>query len=284
VRYINFCGSEAYALGAIMVEAKPLAEEVAAGKEAKKGYELVKLGIKGLDEKIKGVLKSRSYLVSGETGTGKTLFSLGFLLHGALHGEPGIYVLVDEEYDDFVKGAYDFGWDLEYLIDNDMLSIMTILPDFIDRVKNKPVDTIVMSIVESIVEEARRIGAKRLVIDPVAPLVVNENDVAWMREYIRSLVINIEKRVGTTNIITSEIPTGSTKLSRFGVEEFLAAGVFILGLERVKDRFYRTLFVRKMRWRPVHPEIYVFKIVQGQGIVVGKTLSEVVRERSGGKE
>ncbi len=267
-----------------MVETRTLMEGHEPVEGVKKGYELVKLGIKGLDEKIKGVLKSRSYLVSGETGTGKTLFSLGFLLYGAFHGEPGIYVLVDEEYDDFVKGAYDFGWDLEYLIDNDMLSIMTILPDFIDRVKNKPVDTIVMSIVESIVEEARRIGAKRLVIDPVAPLVVNENDVAWMREYIRSLVINIEKRVGTTNIITSEIPTGSTKLSRFGVEEFLAAGVFILGLERVRDRFYRTLFVRKMRWRPVHPEIYVFKIVQGQGIVVGKPLSEVVREKSGENE
>ena len=260
------------------MERRLVEEHAAPAARERRGYELVKLGIKGLDEKIKGVLKSRSYLVSGETGTGKTLFSLGFLLYGAMHGEPGIYVLVDEEYDDFVKGAYDFGWDLEYLIDNDLLSIMTILPDFIDRVKNKPVDTIVMSIVESIVEEARRIGAQRLVIDPVAPLVVNENDVAWMREYIRSLVINIEKRIGTTNIITSEIPTGSTKLSRFGVEEFLAAGVFILGLERIKDKFYRTIFVRKMRWRPVHPEIYVFKIVQGQGIVVGEPLSEVAKK------
>ncbi len=249
-----------------------------AKKKELKGYELVKTGILGLDERIKGLLKGRTYLVTGETGTGKTLFSLTFLIYGALNNEPGIYLLVDEEYDDFIKGAYDFGWDLEVLIDKGLLSIMTILPDFIEKVKKKPVETIVRSIVEGLAVEARRIGAKRLVIDPVAPLVVNEGDVAWMREYIRSLVINIEKRIGSTNIITSEIATGSNSLSRFGVEEFLAAGVFVLGLERVRNKFYRTLFVRKMRWRPVHPEIYVFKIVPGRGIVVEKTFSEALRE------
>ncbi len=248
-------------------------------REKKKGYDLVTTGIKGLDEIIEGLLRGRTYLVTGETGTGKTIFSLTFLLHGAMNNEPGIYLLVDEEYEDFVKGARDFGWDLEYLIDNNLLSILTLLPDFIERMKNKPLDTIVRSIVENIAYEASRINAQRLVIDPVAPLVVSENDVSWMREYIRSLIINIEKRLRTTNIITSEIPTGSNSLSRFGVEEFLAAGVFVLGLEKINNKFYRTLFIRKMRWRPVNPDIYVFNIVSGQGIVIKEKLSNLYRKR-----
>ncbi|MEM0223281.1 MAG: ATPase domain-containing protein [Thermofilum sp.] len=239
--------------------------------EERRGYEIVKTGIEGLDERIGGLLKGRTYLVTGETGTGKTLFSLTFLIRGIEMGDPGIYLLVDEEYDDFVKGAYDFGWDLEKYIQSGQLQILSLMPDFIDRMRDKSAETVVMSIVQGIQEHARRLGAKRLVIDPVAPLIVKEQDVAWTREYIKSLIINIEKKIGTTSIIVSEIPTGSQSLSRFGVEEFLAAGVFVLGLERVGNEFARTLFIRKMRWRPVPPEIYTFNIVKGKGItVVGK--------------
>ncbi|AKG39442.1 recombination protein RecA [Infirmifilum uzonense] len=238
---------------------------------------MVKTGIEGLDERIGGLLRGRSYLVTGETGTGKTLFSLTFLIQGIRMGEPGIYVLVDEDYDDFVRGANDFGWDVESLISQGMLNVLTLMPDFVERLKNKPANTVVDSIVYGILEETRKIEAKRLVIDPIAPLMVNEGDVAWTREYIKNLIINLEKRIGTTNIIVSEIPTGSTALSRFGVEEFLAAGVFVLGLERVKNTFYRTLFVRKMRWRPVPPDIYVFDIQNGKGIVVKDKLANILR-------
>lgn len=242
-----------------------------------RGYDLVKTGIAGLDERIGGLLRGRSYLVTGETGTGKTLFSLTYLIQGVKMGEPGIYVLVDEDYDDFIKGAYDFGWDIEALVNQGMLRVLTLMPDFVEKLKNKPASTVVDSIVFGLLEEARKINAQRLVIDPVAPLVINEGDVAWTREYIKSLIINLEKRLGTTNIIVSEIPTGSTNLSRFGVEEFLAAGVFVLGLERVRNTFYRTLFVRKMRWRPVPPEIYVFDIEKGHGVVVKEKLSTLAR-------
>lgn len=242
------------------------------------GYQLAKLGIEGLDERIKGILRGRSYLVTGETGTGKTLFSLTFLMEGLRSNEPGIYVLVDEEYDDFMNGVYDFGWDFEQFIKARKLRILTLMPDFVEKMRNKPVDTVVMSIVDGILREARLIGAQRLVIDPVAPLIVNEGDVAWTREYIKSLIINLEKRIGATTLIVSEIPTGSTALSRYGVEEFLATGVFVLGIERIKNTFYRTLYVRKMRWRPVPPQLYVFDIVKGKGVVVRGELNTILRE------
>jgi len=231
--------------------------------------ELVKTGIEGLDPLIGGgFIKGRTYLVAGETGTGKTIFALNYLLHGAMRGEPGVYLLVDEEYDNFVAGARSFGWDLEILIKRGALSVVTLLPDFVERVKSKPVETIVNSIVESLREEVERIDAQRLVIDPIAPLVVGEEDVVRMREYVRSLLTSIERRLGTTTLITSEVPTGTLKLSRFGVEEFLASGVIVLTLRRVGGRFVRALWVRKMRWRPAEPALYPFEIVPGKGIVV----------------
>jgi len=189
-------------------------------------------------------------------------------VYGATVGEPGIYLLVDEDYEDFIKGALAFGWDLEELIKRNILSVLTLLPDFVEKMKDKPLETIVRSIVYSLKTEAARIKAKRLVIDPVAPLIMGEKDVTWTRGYIRNLVISIEKEIGTTNVITSEVPTGSNQLSRFGVEEFLAAGVIVLGLERVGTEYRRTLHVRKMRWRPVQPATYFMEIVPGRGIVV----------------
>lgn len=243
------------------------------GREAeKRELSLVETGIHGLDKIIGGLIEGRTYLVAGETGTGKTLFALNFLIHGALRGEPGVYLLVDEDYEDFIKGARAFGWDLEYLVENNMVSILTLLPDFVERMRNKTVDTIIKSIVYNISGEVRRLKARRLVIDPVAPLVLSESELSRMREYVRGFIISIEKMLGTTNIVTSEIPTGSNSLSRFGIEEFLASGVFVLKLEQRSNKFYRTLIIRKMRWRPVHPATYLFEIVPGRGIVIKSQL------------
>lgn len=233
--------------------------------------ELVDTGIEGLDEVIGGgFIKGRTYLVAGETGTGKTIFALNYLLHGASKGESGVYLLVDEEYESFIKGARAFGWDLEPLIKQGSLYVVTLLPDFVERVRSKSVDTVVGSIVENLREAVEQVGAQRLVIDPIAPLVVGEESVVKMREYVRSLLVNIERRIGTTTLVTSEIPTGSLQLSRFGVEEFLAAGVLMLGLRYLGDRYVRTLWVRKMRWRPAEPAIYEFEIKPGKGVSVKK--------------
>jgi circadian clock protein KaiC len=231
--------------------------------------ELVETGIEGLDKLVGGgFIKGRTYLVAGETGTGKTIFALNYLLHGASKGEPGVYLLVDEEYESFVEGARRFGWDLQPIIQSGMLSVVTLLPDFVERVRSKPVETIVDSIVESLREEVERIGAERLVIDPIAPLVVGEESLVKMREYVRSLLVSIERKIRTTTLVTSEIPTGTAQLSRFGVEEFLATGVLVLGLRSVGGRFARTMWIRKMRWSPAEPAMYEFEIVPGKGIVV----------------
>lgn len=231
--------------------------------------EIVETGIEGLDKLIGGgIIKGRTYLVAGETGTGKTIFALNYLLHGASKGEGGVYLLVDEEYESFIEGARAFGWDLQPLIEQGLLSIVTLLPDFVEKVRNKPVETIVDSIVDNLREEVYRINASRLVIDPIAPLVVGEESVVKMREYVRSLLVNIERKIRATTLVTSEVPTGTVQLSRFGVEEFLATGVLVLSLRNIGGRYSRTIWIRKMRWRPADPSVYEFDIVPGKGIVV----------------
>lgn len=236
--------------------------------------ELVPTGITGLDRIIGGFIKGRTYLVAGETGTGKTLFALNFIVSGIRRGEAGVYVLIDENVEDLIAGAKHFGWDLDKFIDLNFLSIMTLVPDFSEKFKGKAMEAVARSIVKSIEQEVERINAKRLVIDPVAPLIsLEEKDVIKVREYIRYLILELERTVGTTTIITSEIPTGTNLLSRFGVEEFLASGVIVLGLEKTYTGIIRTMFIRKMRWLPVKPSVYRFEIVPKVGIVLREKIS-----------
>ena len=241
-------------------------------------YELVPTGITGLDELLNGgFIRGRTYLISGETGTGKTVFSLSFLINGILkYGEPGIYVSVDEAYEQLVLGAKTFGWDIEELRREGYLEVLVPEIDLIEKIREKDPTAIAKSLVSTIGEYARELDAKRLVIDPIAPLVTLEKDVQVLREYIRVLITGIEREVGTTTIITSEIPSGSNLISRYGVEEFLASGVIVLGIARGTDgSIKRYLFIRKMRWQSVEPGIYEFEIKPNIGIVIKGRLRNI---------
>ena len=54
-------------------------------------------GIEGLDSLIGGGLRqSKVYLVSGEAGTGKTIFCLQYVLAGMPRGEHAVYVPIKD--------------------------------------------------------------------------------------------------------------------------------------------------------------------------------------------
>jgi predicted ATP-dependent serine protease len=71
-------------------------------------------GITGFDETTGGGLpRGRTTLLSGGPGSGKTIFALRFLVHGAQScKEPGIFVAFEESADRIVANAAGFGWDL----------------------------------------------------------------------------------------------------------------------------------------------------------------------------
>jgi len=109
--------------------------------------------------------------------------------------------------------------------------------DIVERIREKDPTATAKSLVASIREHVAALNAQRLVIDPTAPL-VSLKDVQFLREYIRVLVMSIKREIGTTNIITTEIPPGSGATSRYGAEEFSATGVYITGIAKAAQRAY----------------------------------------------
>src|SRR5271157_1863287 len=73
----------------------------------------VPTGIPGLDRMLGGGLRpGRPYLVTGGTGSGKTLLGLTFLLEGIRRGEEVLLVAVDEPPSEIVENVNSLGWDL----------------------------------------------------------------------------------------------------------------------------------------------------------------------------
>jgi circadian clock protein KaiC len=70
--------------------------------------------VAGLDEILGGGLPRRGlYLLKGDPGTGKTTLGLQFLMEGARHGEPGVYVTLSESAEQLRLAAASHGWSLE---------------------------------------------------------------------------------------------------------------------------------------------------------------------------
>lgn len=231
-------------------------------------------GIAGLDPLIEGgFLEGKSYLVTGEAGTGKSIFCMQFVLKGLMDGEKAVYVAVDEKPADILEEAASLGWDLLKYVEQKSLLILDAAPYFSARMgagKDREVD--VQKTVADLASYVKRMGATRVVIDPVGPLIVSRDSGMRSQEHVRTLVHSLQDNLGTTNLLTSYPSPGSGGRVEAGFEEFLVAGVVILSLVRAQNRLVRTLLVRKMRGTAVELVEHQFTITKEKGIVLKPVL------------
>ena len=224
----------------------------------------VSSGIDGLDYLIDGGFeKGKAYLISGETGTGKTIFSLQFLLHGIQIGEAGVYVTMDQDPKHIVEDAASLGWNIEKYIDSEELI-------FLDATQQSKLEHGLFdfnALFSEVMTYVRVLEGKRIVIDPIVPLAAKFDQYFVIRENIRKIIKTLESSSCTT-LVTTEIPPGSQALSMLGVEELFVHGIILLGLHKQANRFIRTLLVRKMRGTNIDLTYQTFSIKQDEGIVI----------------
>lgn len=230
--------------------------------------ERVSSGIQGMDELIgSGFQKGKTYLVSGEAGTGKTVFCLQYTLDGLSKGENVVYLTIDERPQHLIQDAQSFNWDLTTPIKEKRLSIIDITPEFSDlrvgKYKGSEVEN--QKIIEEIRSAIKRVQAKRVIIDPIAPMFASAENQFQLREYIRQLMFSLDE-LGTTNVVSSVIDTGSNMISKFGVEEFFASGVIVLFIEREEMAYNRMMLIRKMRGTPIDLRVRKYTIDSTLGI------------------
>jgi KaiC/GvpD/RAD55 family RecA-like ATPase len=209
-------------------------------------------GIDGFDELVEGGFpQGRSFLVSGGTGTGKTIFATQYLINGAMQGEPGVYLTLDERPDLIREDMLRFGWNLRQLEDQDQLKVIdgTIakigIPsdeEFSLPATGFDLDKLLLELMRTI----KKIKAKRVVIDSIPALGMNFENEHDIRKAILKIVYLLS-RAGVTTVLTTEVNEGSKQFGKYGVEEFVSDGVIVLHYMGIGTQSNRTLHIRKMR-------------------------------------
>ncbi len=203
----------------------------------------IETGIPGFDKLVNGGLPEKDLiLLSGASGSGKTIFGLQFLFANAMK-EAGIYVSFEEPLVQIKSTASSFGWDAEKMEKFGRMQMLRYDPFKLE------------DIIEVIENNIREIDAKRIVIDSISALGIYVKDVAELRRMILQ-VSNMLRRNDCTSLIISEVVKPG-QLSRFGVEEFVTDGVILMHNFFVGGEYRRGISVWKMRStdhsRKVHP-------------------------------
>ncbi len=221
-------------------------------------------GISGFDEITGGGLpRGRPTLVCGSAGSGKTVFSMQFLLNGAVRfHEPGVFVSFEEPTDELTLNLASIGYDIPALVRRRMVII-----DHVHLERSEIVETGDFNLDGLFIRlehAVARVKARRIVIDTLEVLFSALNNEGLIRAELRRLFRWLKEK-GLTAVITGEQGTGT--LTRFGIEEYVSDCVIALD-NRVTDQIStRRLRVVKYRGSP-HATNEVPFLIGPEGISV----------------
>lgn len=238
----------------------------------------VSTGIPDLDALLEGGFPvGKSYLITGDPGAGKSIFCMQYVFRGLMDGEKAVYVPVDDKPADIIEQAASLGWDLLKYVSSGQLLILDASPFFNIQTglsRDKEID--ISKTIGDLASYVKRLGASRLVIDPVDPLIASRVSPNSIRERARALVRSLQDNMGTTNLLTS-FSFSRNGMGWEGAEDYPVSGVVILKLPRQGKGLIRTLLVSKMRETAIDLVEHPFYIIKEKGIVFEPIILEPVK-------
>jgi len=217
------------------------------------------VGIEGFDVISEGGLpQGRTTLVSGTSGSGKTLFALEYLWHGIQeHDENGVFVTFEETPGDIVKNVRSLGWYLDDFEKQKKFAFVDASPSPDEKyvVGNYDFGALIARIVHAI----KKVKAKRVAIDSISALFSQYGDTGVIRSELFKIGAAL-KEIGVTTLMTSERIEEYGEIARFGVEEFVSDNVIVIRNVLDEEKRRRTIEILKFRGTQHQKGEYPFTI------------------------
>jgi len=212
------------------------------------GVDKVSTGVTGFDEIAHGgIPKGRTTLLSGTSGSGKTIFAMEFLVGGLRNGEPGVFVTFEETPEDIIKNMKSFGWDLQAEVDAGKFLFVDASPTQDETIEVGEFD--LSAFLARILHAIDKVKARRVALDSISALFPRYSDQSIIRRELYRITAKL-KEMGVTAILTAERVTESKEqIARFGVEEFVSDNVVLLHnyLDTMKGDRKRSVEILKFR-------------------------------------
>ncbi|MGP0068162.1 MAG: circadian clock protein KaiC [Isosphaeraceae bacterium] len=240
----------------------------------------VRTKIDGFDLIANGGLPlGRVTLISGTSGSAKTVFAAQFLAAGLSRaGENGVFVTFEESPADMRRNMKGFGWDIETWEAESRWAFVDASP--------QPGEPLYISgrydlgaLLARIEHAVKRVQAKRISVDSLGGIFAQFSDEVTIRQELFRLTLAL-KAMGLTSIITAERTDDYGSIARFGVEEFVSDNVIVLRNALEDEVRRRTVEILKFRGTGHQKGEWPFTIVPDEGIIVISLSAVELKQKS----
>jgi len=231
-------------------------------------------GIDLIDYGAGGLMPNHVYVVKGGSGVGKSIVGLQFLTRGLEHQEPGV-LITDQKPQNVIAQARSIGFPIDEAVKRNQLAILNPSRRYFDLVES-PAD--ILAIVEELGDYIKKIGAHRLVIDPIFTLINTSYSSHFALTITQSLLNVLEDLPVTTLLVTGDEDNADLNPIIRALEQN-AFGVIALSHDAATGG--RLMRLTKLRYAGTDNLNAHYRILDGRGIInyrgEGEHVSDVTK-------